>query len=126
MNMETIKTVRVLIAAKPGIMRNSLLSYLRTISDVQIVGLADEIETALESIRQDKPQLVIIDSDLSEEHVIGLVKQINAEPFTPQTIVLVNSLLQKERCLRAGAHHALLKGFLDKQLEQAVRFGEKK
>ncbi len=124
--METTKTVRVIIVAKPGIMRNSLLSYLRAISNVQIVGLADQVDTALQCIREDQPQLVIIDSDLSEDRVIGLVEQINAEPRAPKIIVLVDSLRQQERCLRIGVQHALLKGFLDKQLEQAIRFGEEK
>ncbi|MBI5033192.1 MAG: response regulator transcription factor [Chloroflexi bacterium] len=124
--METTKTIRVFIAAKPGIMRNSLLSYLRAITNLQIVGLADQVDSALQCMREHKPQLVIIDSDLSEDRVIGLVEQINAEPPAPQIIVLVDSLRQREHCLKAGAQHALLKGFLDKQLELAVRFGEKK
>ncbi len=124
--METTQTVRVIIASKPGIMRNSLLAYLRAISNVQIVGLADQVDTALQCIQESKPQLAIIDSNLSEDRVIGLVEQIKAVAPVPKIIVLVDSLRQQEHCLRIGVEHALLKGFLDKQLEQAVRFGEKK
>jgi DNA-binding NarL/FixJ family response regulator len=120
MKMENKNLVRVMVAGKPGIMRNSLLSYLRTIARVQIVALADDAESALHLIQQNRPQFAVIDSDLSEDRVMGLVQQINAEQPSTKIIVLVESVPQQQRCLQWGAQHALLKGFLDEQLYRAV------
>ena len=113
-------TVRVIIAGKPGIMRNSLLSYLRTITQVQIVALADDADTALALIRQNQPQWVVLDADLSEERITKLVCQIHTEQPATKIIVLVESMRQQEHCLQLGVQHALLKGFLDEQLDRAV------
>lgn len=118
--MENTKTVRVMIAAKPGIMRNSLLSYLRTIANVQIVALADSAEAALRIINEIQPQLVVVDSDLSEERVLSLIQKINDRQPKLKMIVLVDSIRQQERCLKLGVQHVLLKGFLDEQLCSAV------
>ncbi len=118
--MENTKTVRVMIAAKPGIMRNSLLSYLRTISNVQIIALADDAEAALRIIHETQPQILVVDSDLSEERVLSLIQKINAGQAKLKMIVLVDSIRQQERCLNLGVRHVLLKGFLDEQLCNAV------
>ena len=118
--METQNLVRVMVAGKPGIMRNSLLSYLRTIPKIQIVALADDTESAFRMIQENRPHFIVIDSDLSENRVMELVKQIgNSQPLA-KIIILVESVPQQQRCLKLGAHYALLKGFLDDQLYRAV------
>ncbi|MBI5304392.1 MAG: response regulator transcription factor [Chloroflexi bacterium] len=110
----------VLVAAKPGIMRNSLQSYLRTIPHIHDIVLADDALAAFHVICSHKLTLVIVDADLSESEMLGLVYQARTEKPHIQIVALVENMRQRQLCLSAGANHALLKGFLDEQLRQAI------
>jgi DNA-binding NarL/FixJ family response regulator len=121
--MESGKRMLVAIVAQPGIMRNSLLSYLRAIPDIQDVLVADDARGALRIAREQKPSLVIVDSDLAEEEMLNLVQRVAAEFPEMKIVALVESLRQKQRSLNIGASHALLKGFLDEQLRKVILDG---
>ncbi len=110
----------VMIAAKPGIMRNSLQSYLRTIPNLHDITLADDAIAAFQLVCATSPSVMIVDADLSESEMLGLVYQARKEKPQMQIVALVDSMRQRELCLSAGANHALLKGFLDEQLRRAV------
>lgn len=110
----------VMIAAKPGIMRNSLQSYLRTIPNLHDITVADDAIVAFQIICAQSPHVMIVDADLSESEMLGLVHQARREKPQMQIVALVDNMRQRQLCLSAGANHALLKGFLDEQLRQAV------
>jgi DNA-binding NarL/FixJ family response regulator len=110
----------VLVAARPGILRNSLLSYLRALASVQAILIADDAATALQMVRADKPRLVVLDCDLSEDRVLDLIQRMLAEGLEAKSIVLAGSIQQQQLCLAKGATHALLKGLLDAPLKEAV------
>lgn len=110
----------VMIAAKPGIMRNSLQSYLRTIPNLHDIALADDATSAMQMVCAQNPRVLIVDADLSEAELLGLVQQARHEKPQLRIVALVDNMRQRDLCLSAGANHALLKGFLDDQLRQAV------
>ncbi len=118
--MTVEKQKLVVIAAKPGIMRNSLLSYLRALLGVSTILLADDANLAEQMIREHQPELVVVDADLSENEMLRVIQFAHAQARANKTIALVTSLPQQQLCLAQGATHALLKGFLDKQLRDAV------
>ena len=110
----------VLIAARPGIMRNSLVSYLRGIPGIHAIFPVDDAITALQVARDSKPKFAVLDSDLSEDAVLRLIEKIHNEQPETVSIVLVESIRQKELCTSRGAAHVLLKGLLDEHLREVV------
>ncbi len=120
MDIRSEKLLWILVAAKPGIMRNSLVAYLRTISNLPEIALADDAAAAAEMIRKQETRLVIVNSDVSESEMLNLIRLIQAERPRTWLIVLIESIRQQQLCLNFGAHYAFLKGFLDEQLRQAV------
>jgi len=110
----------VMIAAKPGIMRNSLQAYLRTLNVVQDILLADDAIDAFRMVCAHDLGLMIVDADLSESEMLGLVRQTHVEKPAMRIVALVTSLRQRQMCLTAGADYGLLKGFLDEHLGQIV------
>jgi len=120
MHMNPEKHRIILVAAKPGIMRNSLLSYLRAVLGIRPIVTADDAVSACQMIRECNPELIVVDSDLSESEMLNVIRCAHAEPLHAKTIALVESLSQQELCLAMGATHTSLKGFLDKQLREAV------
>jgi len=110
----------VLIAAKPGIMRNSLQAYLRTLAQVSDILLADDALDAFRIVCAHNPALMIVDADLAESEILGLVRQARTEKPRLRIVALVESMRQRQMSLAAGADHGLLKGFLDEQLGQTV------
>ena len=110
----------IIVAARPGILRNSLLSYLRALPGVQAISLADDTAIALQMVREDKPRLIVLDSDLTEDGVLDLIQRMLAEELNVKSIVLAESIRQQQLCLAKGATYALLKGFLDAPLKEAV------
>jgi len=118
MDMQTAKPI--LIIAKPGLMRNSLVSYLRAFIPHQSILVTGDLTKTLQMIKATNPQLVLVDSDLTEHEMVSIIQHLRAEQPTARTIALVESLEQQELCLAIGATHALLKGFLDEQLQAAV------
>ncbi len=118
--MESEKPMVIMIAARPGIMRNSMVSYVRTLSTRHATVLVDQLDSALKTLRSKNVKLAIVDADLSEEGMFRLIRLIRAEQPKARLIALVESLRQQQLCLGLGANDALLKGFLDEQLRQAV------
>ncbi len=112
--------IATLIASKPGIMRNSLLSYLRSMARIEPIFIADDCAAAWQIASARALDLVIVDADLNEPEMTALVQRIGQEKNSIKLIALVESVHQQQLILHYGAHHALLKGFLNEQLRAAI------
>ena len=113
-------TIRAILIARPGILRNSLLAFFRAMPQVQIAALAEHPDPAFAMLREHTPDVTIVDVDIAEDRVCALVRQICAEQRPIKFIALVASLRQQALMLSVGANYALLKGFLDDDLRQAI------
>lgn len=112
--------IATLIASKPGIMRNSLLSYLRSLARIEPIFIADDGVAAGQIAGTHALDLVIVDADLDESQVVAFVQRIVRVQVAIKLIVLVESVHQQQLFLHHGAHHALLKGLLNEQLRAAI------
>ena len=110
----------ILIASRPGLMCDSLLTFLRATPRVEVVAVVDHPAVALEAARRHSPHTLVVDADLSEEALLAVIQQLSAELPALNSVVLVDSLRQQRAFLAAGAGHALLKGCLDGRLRAAV------
>jgi DNA-binding NarL/FixJ family response regulator len=112
--------INILIVSKPGIMRDSLVSFLRALSDVQTIWIAGDTATAWQMHLDHPVDTIVMDSNLSESEMLELLQRVRAHQPAANVITLVESIRQQQQCLAAGARHALLKGFLNEQLRDAV------
>lgn len=113
-------SIHTLIMAKPGILRTALHAFLRAIPAVEITAFADTPEIALKIAHEHRPELIVVDVDVSESQTHVLIQQIRAEHSRAKLIALVENIRQQMMMLNSGADYALLKGFLNEELRNAV------
>lgn len=91
--------------------------------DMQVVGSAEDANTALAAIGKLKPDVVILDITLKDRSGVDLIKKLRGS--FPSTNVLVYSMhdenVYAERCLRAGAMGYLMKGENSTRVLQGIR-----
>jgi DNA-binding NarL/FixJ family response regulator len=117
------RITRTLLVAKPGLMRNALTAYLRAMPGVTVDTVGELSDTVLPVVLQRHPNAVILDADVTDD-LLTLLGQLHAQQPNLNYIVLADSVAQQEAALAAGADYALLKGFLDERLGQAVLSSE--
>jgi DNA-binding NarL/FixJ family response regulator len=67
-----------------------------------------------------KPDILVIDANLSDTGIPELVRDLRVELPALNLVALADTVHQRELLAAAGASYALLKGFLDGQLRRAV------
>jgi len=100
-----------LVIAQPGPLRNSLMTLLSTLPEIEIVAEARDLST-LKHIRKDwQPDLIVLEANTAENGIPEALRQINRVWAKSRVIVLVDSKEQQEKAEAAGADAGLLKGF---------------
>lgn len=121
--MSTKMITRILIADDHTIMRDGLKQILADYSDIQVAGEAGDGTEALQKIRQQEWDIVILDMSMPGKSGIELLKQIKTEK--PALPILVLSMNKEEqyagRALKAGASGYLCKDSASSQLVCAIR-----
>ncbi len=115
--------IRVLLVEDHKIMREGLRALLERQSDIQIAAEVERGGDALQAVRDNKPDVVIMDVGLPDLNGIQATEQILAE--LPGTKILALTM-HAERgyvngMLRAGAMGYLLKDCAADELVRAVR-----
>ena len=101
----------VLIAAKPNRLRDSLQFLLKTMPEINIIGLADDSALALRMISERHPALVLLDTNLPGDEMTTMLKQIKASGYQSRCLVLSDTFEQQQSVESAGADMALVRGF---------------
>lgn len=121
--MSTKMITRILIADDHTIMRDGLKQILADYSDIEVAGEAGDGTEALQKIRQQEWDIVILDMSMPGKSGIELLKQIKTEK--PALPILVLSMNKEEqyagRALKAGASGYLCKDSASSQLVCAIR-----
>jgi len=97
--------VRLLIVDDHPIVRQGLRSLIGDEPDLEIVGEAEDSPTALELVRELRPDLAVIDISLKEGSGTELVKQIHHLDENIKMLVasVYDESVYAERVIRAGA-----------------------
>ncbi len=104
-------------------LRRGLTALIESEPDLTVSGEASSSESALRSIRQSNPDLVIVDIGLDGGDGLELVKEIKARhPKTPALVLSMHDeSLYAERALRAGARGYVTKQQIDETVLIAIR-----
>lgn len=114
---------KILIVDDHPIVRQGLTEMISQQADLKVCGYAHNTERALPQIREQKPDLVLLDISLADGHGIELLKSIKIE--FPKLIVLILSMHDENvfgiRALRAGAAGYVMKQASPEHVLAAIR-----
>jgi DNA-binding NarL/FixJ family response regulator len=115
--------MRILIADDHGIVREGLRSLIEKEPDMEVVGEAKDGVETVESARQLKPDIIIMDVSMPNLNGIEATRIILSE--NPKIKVIVLSIHIERRIVKeilsAGAAGYVLKTYLFEELSRALR-----
>lgn len=115
--------IRVLIADDQELIRQSLSFVLDAQADIEMVGTASNGREAIELVRREKPDVVLMDIRMPEVDGVECTRLIKSA--YPQIKVIILTTFDDDEyvfgALRYGASGYLLKGVSVKELADAVR-----
>jgi DNA-binding NarL/FixJ family response regulator len=116
-------SIRVIIADDHHVVRRGLVFFLKTQSDIEIVGEAKDGQEAVELVQEHQPDVVLMDLVMPVMDGIEATKAVLAEQ--PQTkVIMLTSFSDQEHvipAIRAGASGYQLKDIEPDQLVEAIR-----
>lgn len=100
----------------------TLLKTLLGMEGYQVATLLDKNGDMLDTIRQEMPDIMLVDVYLGDRNGLDIVRQIRAEPdFKKLRIVMASGIDKTEECLAAGANAFLLKPYMPEELFNLLR-----
>jgi len=114
---------RIIIIDDHPIVRKGFAQLINREKDLNVVGEAEDHQSACELIEKTKPDLALVDLTLKESDGLELIKDITV--LYPQLKTLVISLhderVYAERALRAGARGYIMKSEATENVMTAIR-----
>jgi CheY-like chemotaxis protein len=95
--------LQTVIASAPGIMAQSLRAMMESVPLVRVVGIAAGCLSALQMVREFRPALIVIDTNLPIEDVQVLLQQLKREELPTRSLVLAATWSQAQQTQAAGA-----------------------
>lgn len=96
---------RIFVVDDHPLVRDGLAARLGKEADMEVCGEADSIEQAASRIQTERPDVVILDLALGEQHGFDLLRKFQSVDSHVRMLVLsiYDEALYAERALRAGA-----------------------
>jgi DNA-binding NarL/FixJ family response regulator len=106
------KKHRILVVDDHPMVRDGIRYQIESHQDLQYVGEADSVGTAMKLLQSEHPDLVIVDLTLKSSSGLDLIDSIHHYDQAIRILVLTmhDESIYAERCFRSGAH-----GYLNKQ-----------
>ncbi|MHC4459564.1 MAG: response regulator [Planctomycetota bacterium] len=116
-------SIKILLAEDHKITREGLRALLEKESDMQVVGEAEQGRTAVQLVRELKPNVVIMDVSMPDLNGVEATRQILAKSSNVKIIALSmhSDTLFVAEMLKSGASGYLLKDCAFEELAQAIR-----
>ena len=118
-----MKKIRVLIADDSAQLRNQLITALKELSEVDIVGQAEDCPEAIFAIRALQPDVVILDIRMPRGNGIDVLSSIRRTDHGPIVMMLSNHATTpyQIKAARAGASYFFDKANGIEQVRQTLR-----
>lgn len=116
-------SIKILLVEDHPIFRKGLAQLINMEQDMEIVGEADSVDTALSCISETVPHCAVVDISLRDSNGADLVKTLRSDYPDVKVLILSmhDELLYAERMLRAGAMGYIMKQEAPEMILQAVR-----
>jgi DNA-binding NarL/FixJ family response regulator len=117
---DNIQPVSTIVVSRPGIMQQSLRSSLGACDGIAVIASSGDGLTALGQVRQHRPGVLVIDSNLLDEEVEALIAAVKAEQPAIRCLVFVRSRHQETQLLASGADAVSLRDVSCQQLQAVL------
>jgi DNA-binding NarL/FixJ family response regulator len=115
------KQIRILIVSLPGMMQSVLRETFSSREDVELVGIASGALSAVSLIPKQKPDLVVIDSNLPGDEKAQLVQWLKEDGQKSRSLILVETTQQSKQAARMGADIVLRSYSLPDSLDSVMQ-----
>ena len=122
--MPDIQKVTVLLADGDSLRRDGVAAVLNANAEIEIVAGCADGETALDQMRDLRPDVAVVDLNLTGLHGIELIRRVRGEALGVKIIILSGTMdgdIVRE-VVRAGADGYLLKNGPARHLMDAIRY----
>ena len=115
--------IRVAIADDHPVVRQGLRAFLDSLSDVEVVGEAEDGESAVQLTVTEEPDVLLLDLKMPKLDGVGVISRLRSRGTSTRILVLTSFTAQQEviPAIQAGADGYLLKDADPSELEQAIR-----
>jgi len=110
-----------LVIAQPGPLRNSLLTLLSTLPEIEIVAEAKTLTSLQHAGEELQPDLILIEAGPALNGLPEALHHFKQRWTHTRTIVLVETREHEETAVAAGADVVLLKGFRATRLIEQIQ-----
>lgn len=121
--VEAARRIRVLIVDAHPLIRAGIRAVLSSIKDVELVGEGASSEDALRLTRQTRPDVVLLDVDMTDDSGVATIMALSDYETHPRVIAL--TILSEDetmlQALRAGASGLISKDTAEEDLSAALR-----
>jgi len=118
-----MKKIRLLVVDDQTVVREGLAAILANYSDIEVIGQASDGIQAMEIVKKEKPDVVLLDMKMPNQDGLTTIPKI--KEFSPNTHILVVTAFTENdlvyQAIKAGALGYILKDATRDQLLQAVR-----
>jgi DNA-binding NarL/FixJ family response regulator len=101
-------------------MQESLQANLDAMPGVEVVALAGGCLSAVRLVQEKQPDMVVVDSNLSEDEVLAFLNDVKRRQPDIRVVVLTNTTRQQRRILNGGADAVLSRWSPAKEFTNAV------
>ncbi|MEM1108180.1 MAG: response regulator transcription factor [Planctomycetota bacterium] len=117
------QTARIVVIDDHPIVRRGLIELINDVDEFDVVGEAPDVSSALDVLKEAKPDLALIDLSLGDGHGLELIKSIRAAGIDVKMLVvsMMDEALYADRVLRAGASGYLRKEQATENIITAIR-----
>ena len=116
--------IRIALADDHAVVRQGLRALLEEEPDFEVVGEAEDRETAIKLVKHKHPAVLVLDL-MMKGSLDGLEVIYHLSNHSPETSIVILSMYDNERyvieSLRAGAKSYVLKGSTAEELKRAIR-----
>jgi len=113
--------ILTLVAARPGRVRDGLQALLEAIPQIEMIDHVGDGASAIKSVVEHRPALVLLDTNLPGDEVWAVLRQIKAQWPQARCLIMSDSGQQRRAAKAAGADGMLLKGFLAAELVAVIK-----
>jgi DNA-binding NarL/FixJ family response regulator len=115
--------MKVLLVDDSVIIRQRLKRMLTAVPGVQVIGEAGDVQATTDAIRQQKPDVVLLDIHLLDGSGIDVLQSLKKDNPAPAVIILTDYPFPQYRqtCLEAGADFFFVKSTEFDQVVPALR-----
>jgi chemotaxis response regulator CheB len=112
--------LRVIVVSMPGTMQESLQANLDAMPGVEVIALAGGCLSAVRLVQEKQPDIVVVDSNLSEDEVLAFLNDVKRLHPEIRVVVLTHTTRQQRRILGGGADAVLSRWSPAKEFTNAV------